>query len=234
MKNPLLFGTTRYMARRAKERAVAAMTEEDSGDIAPLVFFEREGDFVAVVEAPGVDRDQALEIVNVGIPGYAAEAVALVVDIHYSTSLINPATGEEWEQGEMQQACDAEGACDVGLLQDSLFLVRHDRVAGITHTCLAPYQVDKTRREIAWLDAPDTDDLDCAGFIVGSLAEAFAVPPLRVSLIAKGHLPLGDPARQQANIDSLTTLLFTGAGAKVASRESLLADPELMLPSSPL
>jgi hypothetical protein len=102
------------LIRETKEATVARSPQDDPGDMCPAALFERDGVFVAAGNAPEVDRDMGLELARVGIRGFAADAIIWAADAHAANSPINPATGEEWGPGGMQNACDNEGACAVG------------------------------------------------------------------------------------------------------------------------
>lgn len=224
----------RSAVRAAKNKCVKEMRDGDPGDITPYIFFERAGQLVAACKAPVISRDVGIDIARIGICGFAADAVIWTADAHFTHSPINPATGEKWAEGEMQKACDEEGACAVGLLQDAIMLIRQERIGGVTHYQQYPYDVDKTSRQVEWLEearsGKGTDEAlategreeedkpshsVAGGLIVKELSAAFAAPSLRVKLIAEGTLPIGLPEWQQLDIDVKTALLLKMAGAQV-------------------
>lgn len=198
-----------HAIREIKENKVACTSQDDPGDICPVVFFERDGGFVAAGTAPEVNRDQGLELARVGVRGFAADAIIWCTDAHGANTPINPATGKEWGPGEMQNACDTEGACAVGVLQDVIVVIHYDRVLGSTSYRSIPYEVDKENRKVDWVDGPEWAKADYAdgivdGYIVSELRRAFNAPILRYDLIAQNALPLGLPDVQQAGLDQIT------------------------------
>jgi hypothetical protein len=198
---------------QAKEDAVAAMRDDDPGDIAP---FERDGQLLATARASDVDRDEGLAIALIGVSGYHADAVLWVADAHMTTEPINPNTGKPWGPGEMQNACDNDGACAVGLLRDCLLIVRYERGLGITHNTQMPYVVDKEARVVRWDSAERRPEPNTSqGFIVDVLADAFTNTPHRIELVAAGALPLDRADRQQGLVDQLTTATLRALNVKV-------------------
>lgn len=208
--------------RETKELTVAHSPKEDPGDMCPAVFFERDGALVAVGHAPEVDRDMGLELATVGIRGFAADSVIWCADAHVSNQMDNPATGEPWGPNGMQNACDNEGACLIGVLQDCLMVTSVDRVLGVTNFTTIPYEVDKETRTVEWVEGPEWARAGWLeggvkdGYIVDVLMRAFGVPILRHDLIAQNALPLGLPAVQQAGLDEITALGLGTIGMKAA------------------
>lgn len=206
------------VARDVKEEHVRKLIG-GTGDIPPMVFFERAGAIVATAVAPEVDRDQGLAIAEIGIPGFAADAVTWVADTHMAKTPTNPATGKPWGPNEMQNACDNDGACAVGVLQDALLLVRVERHLGMRTTHL-PYDVDKAKRATTWHDVVEFDakGMDVQGLIPETLREAFAERTTRAALIAQNALPIGLPERQQQSVDAVIVTLLKAGGATVVIR----------------
>lgn len=198
-------------AKQHKERVVADI--EDDDDIPPIVAFERLGHLVAVVFADRVDRDAGLFAVQVGVPGFNADAVVATFDSHYSHSMTNPATGEAWAPGEMQNACDHEGACDIGVTQDALLVTRCER----RHTKLTavnlPYHVDKTSHTVHWLPAEEVSDKDTAfaGLVPDTIRATFEAKP---DIDDFRRL---NPDINQATLDEVAARLLTVIGMTVAN-----------------
>lgn len=123
--------------RSVKEDVVAMYdgTDQSTDDITPAVWATF-GDIGGVlVVAPQIDRDMGLAACRiVGLTG--ADTITFMADSHLANDPINPATGEQWGPGEMQNACDVEGACSVGLLDDCLMVTTvwrdNDRTRGET------------------------------------------------------------------------------------------------------
>jgi hypothetical protein len=205
--------------RQTKENTVANAPEGDPGDICPAVLFERDGVFVAATTAPVVDRDMGLMAAQIGIPGFAADSVVWAADAHVTNTQINPATGEKWGPNEMQNACDNEGACAVGILRDCILAVHVDRVLGTRGFRSLTYEVDKAARKVKWTENPDdplTTDFAKAGkadgFISDQILAAFTAPIARHEMIARGAMPIGLPALQQERIDLVTGRILNDLG----------------------
>lgn len=203
------------LVRATKEQTVARSPQDDPGDMCPAVLFERDGAFVAAGNAPDVDRDMGLELARVGIRGFAADSIIWCADAHVTNQQVNPATGEPWGPNGMQNACDNEGACLIGVLQDCLMVTCVDRALGVTNFQTIPYEVDKETRTVDWVEGPEWARADWLekgvknGYIVDVLMRAFSVPILRHDMIAQDALPLGLPGVQQAMLDEVTV---TGLG----------------------
>lgn len=213
--------------RETKEATVSSTPQDDPGDMRPVVFFERDGEIMAAGNAPQVDRDLGLELARIGIRGFAADSVIWCADAHVANQLINPNTGKRWGPGEMQNACDNEGACLVGVLQDCLLVTRVDRALGVLSYLNLPYEVDKEARTVDWATGPEWSrsswDSKSGGVVDGYIADtlmaAFRVPILRHDLIAKAALPLGLPGAHQAAIDQITV-----AGLSIVGMHAALID----------
>lgn len=158
--------------KSTKEKLVREAGPGIQDDICPIVVFERDGIQVAVCHAPQVDRDLGLAIASIGAPGYGADEMLFAVDAHYTTQPLNPRTGKPWQPGEMQKACDHEGACDVGVTTDCLMVLTVN-LAGEMRWMNVPYHVDKATRETHWLDTEFMpEDLQLAGLVPDTLRDA--------------------------------------------------------------
>jgi hypothetical protein len=202
-----------------KNFVVQNMEGDDPGDIAPHVAFERDGQIIGIALSPAIDRDIGLRIAQIGVVGFAADAVYWACDAHVAKQAINPLTGERWKPGEMQNACDAEGLCLNGVLQDALMVVCYRRDEGLTHIRCLPYNVDKAFRSVEWLDEVNLDG-GADGLVVDGLTEAFSAPPARVAMIARQALPLGLPGEQQGLIDRITIETLRALGVALLLDEN--------------
>lgn len=111
-------------AKRVKEGTVADYdgTDQTTDDISPAVHVAGETPFPFEIMAiaPQIDRDQGLAIAHILVSTCQPDYVTFMADAHVAVNSINPATGKQWGPGEMQAACDVDGACAVGVLDDCL------------------------------------------------------------------------------------------------------------------
>jgi hypothetical protein len=176
-------------------------------DISPQLEAWRDGNLVAAVICPEVDKTLALTAATVAAPGFGTDALTLTFDAHVAASPINPATGQPWAPGEMQRACDEEGACDLGVITDCLvtLLVHRD---GAMASWTRKYRVDKAAGQVHWIDPVDkhTDrgGMELVGLVPDELRESLALPSLW-PIIAPRAAALGLSAAEiRARLDNAT------------------------------
>lgn len=205
-------------ARRRKEERVAQLA--DDADLRPTVFCERSGLLVAVVEAPAVDKEAALFAARVGAQGYGADGLTIILDAHIK--LINP--GEELPRpGELQRQCDEEGACDLGLISDTL-IVQRLSIDGAAQIAILPYKYHGSRTVFHWTKFPfDESEMGFDGYVSDCLAEALAVAS-RHDLATVLRLRFGlDQCFARRRADQLTTMTLEGMGFTVtAARRAII------------
>lgn len=114
----------RYFTRQMldfKEHAVATYdgTEGTTDDLVPAVLVVCE-DLEMMVLAPHIDRDLGLHAATTLTAALQPLHVTVMSDAHTTSQPNNPSTGQPWRPGEMQKACDTEGACTAGVLDDCL------------------------------------------------------------------------------------------------------------------
>ncbi len=165
-------------ARNLKNQIVTDAEDGQNDDMVPIVTFRREGEDLAIFFANQVDRDLALFAIAIGVPGYGCDEIVLATDAHYTRNPINPKTGERWGPNEMQQACDVDGACSLGIITDYIPVIRAYRDGRFDQTIL-PYHVDHDAHEIHWHEPQETEsDVEVQGYIPDLIREAFAKPTL--------------------------------------------------------
>lgn len=134
-------------AKRVKESTVAAYdgTDQTTDDICPavLVHVTEPFELQVLAVAPRIDRDMGLAIARILCTALRPEYVTFMADAHTANEMINPATGKQWGPGEMQNACDVEGACSVGMLDDCLMFTTVWRDTERARTEILVYTVDK-------------------------------------------------------------------------------------------
>lgn len=176
-----------YAKHTRTELAKEALAPEDDA-LAPMVVFSREGKTLASVFCKRVDRDDALEVANIGIRGWGADEIVMVFDAHIRTDL---AKGDPFpERGSMQAECEQTCGAHNGHVHDCLMLT-HANKDGVLGFRTYPYSVDYDLGEITWHDElfpPDSrgdDELGswgCKGVIPEALKTIFAQEPIVNSL----------------------------------------------------
>lgn len=91
----------------------------DHWDMSPQITFIKDDEVVATLFGQG-GRNEALACIKIGAQPIQADISIVHLDAHSTSSLINPATGEKWKEGEMQKACDNDDACATGVLTDCI------------------------------------------------------------------------------------------------------------------
>jgi hypothetical protein len=211
----------------AKEKLVAEAEVSDIDDLAPLIQIQRAGSVVATAFCDRVNRDDALEFTLNAVPLYAADAVTLVLDTHYTASSLNPVTGKEWGPGEMQGLCDTLGYCEKGLLTDALYATCFER-DGRWHSGLFPYHAHHSEPgkpgRMSWSTDPaqqiylaggGTSELQLGGFVADTVTEAFSHACVdHAAAIENGalHGISADQVRFVADCSATRTLLGFGQG----------------------
>lgn len=170
--------------RNMKEELVAEPQLAFGGagdDLPPVVEARRNGRQVAMAMAPVVNRDQGLVAAKVLADAFAADELWFVTDAHMSRDELNPLSGKPWAPGEMQRACDGEGACELGLITDCMMINRVDRA--LRHSlCLLPYHVHHGEGTMRWVDdiehrTTDDEGFQVDGVVPGELESAMRITP---------------------------------------------------------
>lgn len=127
-------------------------------DIAPMIMLKDEDGPIAFVFVHQINRDHALDAIYRLVSGFGATECWAAFDSHYTETMTNPATGKPWKnaepgatdgRGEMQRACDEEGACSTGLLTDTIWChgVRRDGHEAFANM---PYHIGYAAHEVHW------------------------------------------------------------------------------------
>ena len=133
-------------AKQQKETAVNRPFD-DPGDIEPRVVWWRDGQLVAQGFCDRVDRDRGLQMACIGIEGFGADQIDFAVDAHMTDQRFVQQFGRLPDPHELQNLCDNEGACQVGLTTDCIIVQRIWR-DGHTVMISLPYHVDRRRQEL--------------------------------------------------------------------------------------
>lgn len=207
-----------FSLKRLKESVVAdAVTFDGDDDLVPMMEVHRGDDLVALITALWQDKELILGVAGLAAGGYGATRLSMVFDAHMSSSGINPATNEQWKNGEMQAACE-EGACDLGLITDCLVIqdVWRD---GLQELRSLPYHVHKDTKQVTWAALPDGipeiasnrgEDV-LQGYLVDVLGLAFSQPDLSSGLLQTGVAATAfglDAASARTHIDCAVTKIL--------------------------
>lgn len=178
----------------------------DVGDIPPLIAMYRDGKQLLRAFTWTIDRDIGLEFVRIGAPGFGAEAVTFTADAHMADARFVGEKGRAPDPHELQHLCDNEGACDIGLTTDALYMVNVSR-GGQCRGVSLPYHVNKRAREVHW--QPDVFVMQENGpddYMSGNIPDAlkaFINAPI-------AEMPEVDNSRWLADMHVLAVLTMIG------------------------
>lgn len=203
-----------------KEGAVKD-SKRSTDDIVPTIFAWRDDKMVALIMPDQIDRDKGLHAVLLAAAGLSADVVTLTNDAHVTQSMTNPRTGERWGPGEMQQACDEDGACDVGLITDTLWTAAIGRDGAIVgHN--APYHVHKGKHTMTWVKNDQAmDERNTAnrltGIVPDAMREAMTAPQLADDIHADLDATFvgtvfGDAAKARVHLDCIIAKMLIEDG----------------------
>ena len=133
-------------AKRVKDARVARGGPDDPGDIVPHVNFWRDGQVAAVGFARNVNRDEGLDLAFMGRRAFGADRMEVLLDAHYTDHAFVDRYGRYPDPHELQDLCDNEGACEIGLTTDCIICIDVD--AGHMVQVMLPYHVDRRMEEL--------------------------------------------------------------------------------------
>jgi len=150
------------------------------GDLPPTIIAERNGEVFAIVIASDIDKELALKASDILRHGAGADSLVLILDAHVRTM---DKDGEDeflknYKHGDMQRACDEEGACELGLISDCLVCHRIDKDGKIDCTVMT-YSYHGEGTEFKWTDEGEKypkDMTGVGGYIPDVLREIMAKP----------------------------------------------------------
>lgn len=163
----------------AKDQKAFFVKNTKRGDVPPTVIAERDGEVFAVVVGSEVDRNLALKASSILRRG-GADALILILDAHVRR--VDSENGDEflknYKHGDMQRACDEEGACELGIISDCLVCQRIDTEGNITLKILT-YSYHGEGTEFKWTpgdkdEYPEGTTFD--GYIVENLQKIMKEP----------------------------------------------------------
>jgi hypothetical protein len=125
------------------------------GDLPPTIIAERNGEVFAIVIASEIDKELAFQASHILRTGAGADSLVLILDAHVRS--VDAEKGDEflknYKHGDMQRACDEEGACELGIISDCLICHRIDSDGKISMKIL-PYSYHGKGTTFKWTD-PD-------------------------------------------------------------------------------
>ncbi len=94
----------------------------ERGDMYPTVMVFRDGECLCIVTASDMDRDKGLHAAHIARSGLRADALIAIFDSHVKSIPPEEADSflENYRHGDLQKACDEEGACELGQISDCL------------------------------------------------------------------------------------------------------------------
>ena len=128
----------------------------ERGDLTPTVFAERNGEIVCAVVAPQVDKELGYKAAAMLRRGMNADVITMIFDAHMSHGKAGESEEEftkKWKPGEMQRMCDEEGACETGLIADTLICHRIGEDKKIKMANI-PYSYHGKGSKFRWLNDP--------------------------------------------------------------------------------
>jgi len=182
----------------AKHQKGWAVDSTDRGDIPPTIIVERDGEILAIVISPEIDKRYGLQAASMCRVGFDPDALTMVVDahIHESKRKENQTLEEAQEEyhkkfpNGMQHACDTDGACATGEITDCLICHRIARDGKITLVTL-PYSyhgkdggvpfkwLDEDERYKSMGNMSESDEgVRLEGLIPDSLREIMKMPSI--------------------------------------------------------
>lgn len=101
------------------------------------------------------------------------DRLVVSLDAHVSSGPINPATGQEWGPGEMQRACDEDGACSLGVITDTI-VTNEFRSDGTAQMVERLYHVHEheTGGTIGWVRTESVDERQEGTALQGRIVDA--------------------------------------------------------------
>lgn len=171
-----------HWAEQAWKRKEWGVKEvHDDYDISPEVHLYKGDEHLLTMLMNHVSRDEALAAMRLVAPALQANRIFLTVDAHVSSSMTNPKTGERWGPGEMQNACNEDGACDLGIITDCI-MTQEFRDDGYNAIVNRRYHVNHEARQVHWVDPTgytnneDDPKFSMTGFVIESVADVLLAP----------------------------------------------------------
>jgi hypothetical protein len=165
-------------ARHRREEASWEALGPDDDRFEPMLVFARDGKTVATVFMPQQIRDEVLHCAMVGVRGYGADEVVVVLDGH---AAYGPEAGElanDFDGGDMQKECEENAGRHRDGVTDVL-VVTHARAGHDTLTVKSyPYVVDYDEGKLTWTDLPMDDIASNEGYIPDTFRRIFSLRKL--------------------------------------------------------
>lgn len=172
-----------FVKREAVRRARGRPRESD---LPPCVMAWRGDEQVVIALAGQVNRDQGLELAHRVAVGFDADAIAFITDAYSAhpdlPAGINPLTGKEWHQGEMQDLVENHDGIARGWIVEYLYVNVVNKAGDIAGGGL---QYTLTGRHIEMTPGPQYfGGID--GLVPDALRRAMKSPSMSEVLLAQG------------------------------------------------
>lgn len=135
------------------------------GDLPPTIIAERNGEVFAIVIASDIDKELAFRASHILRTGAGADALVIILDAHVRS--VDTEKGDEflknYKHGDMQRACDEEGACELGIISDCLICHRIDQNGNISMKIL-PYSYHGKGTTFKWTEPDPKHEADGVHF----------------------------------------------------------------------
>lgn len=203
-------------------------------DLTPIIEFYREGVMLAALHVRG-DRDEALRAMAVGVVGYRADEVVMMMDAHMVKDP-SPELREAWRPGILQEMCHEDGACLRDEITDCLVTHRSARggsfeLVNSTYKLLPPDSGEEVPDDapralngwrLRWTEETRLDGEDLAGVVVEALRKVWeAGDPISVLAEMTGEEP---PPEARRECDEVTSERLAELGSLLAAESVLSRD----------
>lgn len=210
--------------------------KEDHYDICPTIEFYKDGRPVLMLVARGVSRDNALAAARIAAGPTKPDVICATLDAHVTQSMTNPATGKPWAPGEMQGACDDDGACATGLLTDCLCTMAVFR-DGHQEMLQRRYRGHETKGNLVWLGNGEemvsgAKEQHVTGYVNAHLAQSMEFAWSTTGLLAGAEDDLKRMAAEEGLSEHMQYWHSVCAGAKLALLSGAAVGAIVMAPDA--
>jgi len=139
----VLSDRTKQVAEAMKEmKKEWVASEPEQTDLAMLVHLFRGTEPIAALQCR-LDRDITLQACHLAVAGMAADQVVIGFESWTTSHMTNPATGKEWEHGQMSELGSDPEAVAKGWVKECLSVTGYDRKKNSTIVSIG-YQITGT------------------------------------------------------------------------------------------
>lgn len=171
-------------ARHRREEGSWEALGPDDDRWNPVIVFAREGKTISTVFLPQQVRDEVLHCAMIGVRGYGADEVVVILDGHcaYGDNMGDiKEIEEEMSGGEMQRECEENAGVHRDGVTD-LLIVTHAKKGEPIQLHSYPYRVDYNEGKLEWTDdiIPNLSEINTAeGYIPDTFRRIFSMQSLQ-------------------------------------------------------